>query len=142
MLGFSWVLAILALVVMGGMGAYALINPRWAARFVRLKDDPERPGGFAEFRATYGGLFFGTHAAALLLVALYLRGGSDVIGLSAGGAVFALGAGYAGSAFGRAVSMLRDKTRTKFNIGSTFFELGAALCLWAPWIAGMANGMR
>jgi hypothetical protein len=142
MLGVSWFLAILALVVMGAMGAYALVNPRWAARFMRLREDPERPGGFAEFRATYGGLFFGTHAAALALIALYLRGGSDVIGLSAGGAVFVLGAGYAGSALGRAISMLRDGARTGFNIGSTFFELGAALCLWAPWIAGLWGGMR
>jgi len=142
MLGLSWLLAILALAAMGGMGAYALINPRWAARFMRLRDDPERPGGFAEFRATYGGLFFGTHAAALLLILFYLRSGSDVIGLSAGGAVFVLGAGYGASAFGRAISMLRDGTRTKFNMGSTFFELAVAFCLWAPWIAGLSNGMR
>ncbi|MBS0384976.1 MAG: hypothetical protein JSS00_06470, partial [Proteobacteria bacterium] len=57
----AWCLSALALGFGALLGARGLIDPRWAQRLVRLQPD-ERGGGFAEFRATYGGLFFGLHA--------------------------------------------------------------------------------
>ena len=64
MAGALFWLCALALLGGAGMGAYALVNPRWAAWLVRLQPDPARPGGAGEFRATYGGLFFAVHALA------------------------------------------------------------------------------
>ena len=71
---FAWWLSALALLVGVGLGARALIDPAWAAKFVRLKAD-EQGGGQAEFRATFGGVFLGLHLAALLFTLLYLKSG-------------------------------------------------------------------
>lgn len=137
---FPWLLACLPLAAVGVMSLLSFLHPNWGARLVRLRDDPERPGGFAEFRATYGGIFLGSHGAALGLIIMYLASANDLVGVTAGGAVLVLGAGYAGSAAGRAFSMLRDGTRTGFNLGSTGFEAACALLLWAPWFAGLSRG--
>jgi hypothetical protein len=58
------------LAIGAGVGLYAMIRPGWAAWLVRLYPDPSRPGGFGEFRPTYGGLFFFTHALALVCLVL------------------------------------------------------------------------
>lgn len=136
----SWLLACLPLVAVGAMALIAFLHPHWGARLVRLREEAERPGGFAEFRATYGGLFLGSHGAALGLIVMYLGAGNEVVAMTAGGAVLVLGAGYAGSAAGRLLSMARDGARTAFNAGSTVFEAACALLLWAPWVAGMSRG--
>ena len=62
---FAWGLSALALAFGAALGVRALIDPDWAAKFVRLKPD-EQGGGFAEFRATYGGVFLGLHLVALV----------------------------------------------------------------------------
>ena len=56
-------IAIIALGFCAALGAGALLAPKWAAGVVRLAPDPdpEKPGGFSEFRATYGGLLLLIH---------------------------------------------------------------------------------
>jgi hypothetical protein len=130
----AWVVNALALGLGGALGLRALLDPKWASRFVRLRPD-EQGGGEAEFRATYGGVFFFTHAAALFFTLKYLGGGSHVIGVCATGAAAVLSAGWAGSAAGRFFSIWRDGVRTRFNLYSALAEIALALAVGAPWIA-------
>jgi hypothetical protein len=130
---FLWVLNALALAFGVGLGARALFDPKWAARFVRLKAD-EQGGGFAEFRATYGGVFLGVHAIALIMTLMYVSAGEYVVGVAATGAAAALGAGWAGSSGGRVLAMLLDGADTKFNRLSAAVEAALALAIAAPWI--------
>jgi hypothetical protein len=130
----AWLLNVLALAFAAALGARALIDPKWAARFARLRAD-EQGGGEAEFRATYGGVFLFTHAAALFFSLRYLTSGSHVIGVCATGAAAVLSAGWAGSALGRFLAIWRDRVRTKFNLYCAFAELALALAVGAPWIA-------
>jgi len=74
----------------------------WAARIVRLKADPERPGGYSEFRATYGGLFLMLHLTALLMVLQ----APPAMALAA---VLPVSAGWFGAAIGRVFSMSLDR---------------------------------
>jgi hypothetical protein len=129
----AWVLNALALGFGGALGLRALFNPKWAARFARLRPD-EQGGGEAEFRATYGGVFFFTHAAALFFTLKYLGGGSHVIGVCATGAAAVLSAGWAGSAAGRFFAIWRDGVRTRFNLLCAVAEIALALAVGAPWI--------
>lgn len=98
-----------ALVTMG-MGCLGLLTPRLAAKLVRL--GPTSPEGFAEFRATYGGLFVALGLAPLLWPepGLYL-----VAGLA-----------WLGAAVGRIVSMAADDAYFKFNSLSVLFESACA----------------
>ncbi|MGD9980944.1 MAG: hypothetical protein AB7H66_03500 [Hyphomonadaceae bacterium] len=130
---FAWGLSALALIFGAALGARALIDPHWAARFVRLKED-EQGGGFAEFRATYGGVFLFLHLVALVFVASYLLGGEYVIGVLATGAAAVIAAGWAGSALGRLFSMWRDKIDTKFNRLSAGVEAAMAFAIGMPWL--------
>lgn len=129
---FAWGLNVIALALGAALGARALIDPKWAARFVRLKAD-EQGGGFAEFRATYGGVFLGLHAVTLFMSLKYLMGGEFVLGVAAAGGCAALSAGWAGAAFGRAIAIVRDKADTQFNRFSVVFELVMAAALGGPW---------
>ncbi|MES1202310.1 MAG: DUF4345 family protein [Pseudomonadota bacterium] len=131
----AWLLTLLALSFGTYLGARALIDPKWAARLVRLKADDAQPGGFAEFRATYGGVFLGLHGLALLITLHWVMYGQEVVGSLATGAVLVLSAGWFGAAFGRAVSMWRDGTRTQFNVISCVIEATIGLFLASPWIA-------
>jgi hypothetical protein len=132
-MAFAWFVNALALVFGAGLGARALIDPNWAAKFVRLKAD-EQGGGFAEFRATYGGVFLGLHAVTLLMTLRYLFGGEYVLGLAAAGAAAALSAGWGGAAFGRLIAIWRDGADTPFNRLSAGIELAIALAIGAPWL--------
>jgi hypothetical protein len=130
-----WVLNALALAFGAFLGARGLVDPKWAARLVRLKED-EQGGGFAEFRATYGGVFLGLHAVALFFTLQWIAGREAVIGTMAAGAAAALCAGWAGAAFGRLVSMWRDQgTRTAFNRVSVAVESALAVLIGGPWAA-------
>ena len=130
---FLWILNALALAFGAGLGARALLDPKWAARFVRLKAD-EQGGGSAEFRATYGGVFLATHLVALIMTLLYVSAGEFVVGVAATGAAAALGAGWAGASGGRVLAMLLDGTDTRFNRLSAVVEAALALAIAAPWI--------
>jgi hypothetical protein len=131
---FAWLLNALALAFGAGLGVRALLDPHWAARFVRLKAD-EQGGGFAEFRATYGGVFAGVHIVALLMSVRYLMEGEHIVGLSAAGAAAAIGAGWAGAAVGRVLAIWRDGADTPFNRLSVCVETACALAIAAPWLA-------
>lgn len=130
---FAWLVSVLALIIGAGLGARALIDPDWATKFVRLKAD-EQGGGQAEFRATYGGVFLGLHAAALLLAIFYLMGGEYVIGVCATGASAAIAAGWGGAACGRAIAIWRDGADSKFNRMSVGVELAMAFAIAMPWL--------
>ena len=129
---FAWWLSALALLVGVGLGARALWDPAWAAKLVRLKAD-EQGGGQAEFRATFGGVFLGLHLVALLFTLLYLQSGAYLVGVCATGAGAAISAGWGGAAFGRAVSIWRDKADTKFNRLSIGIEIAMAFAIGMPW---------
>ena len=130
---FAWWLSALALLVGVGLGARALYDPAWAAKFVRLKAD-EQGGGQAEFRATFGGVFLGLHLVALVFTLLYLKSGAYVIGVSATGASAAIAMGWGGAAFGRAIAIWRDGADTKFNRLSVGVEITMAFAIAMPWL--------
>jgi hypothetical protein len=132
-MGFAWGLCALALLLGAALGARALIDPEWAAKFVRLKAD-EQGGGFAEFRATYGGVFVGLHLVALVFTLFYLWGGEYVIGVCATGAAAVVAAGWAGAAFGRVIAMWRDGADTNFNRMSAGVEITMAFAIGMPWL--------
>lgn len=136
----AWGLSAVALLFGLALGARGLVDPGWAARLVRLRED-ERGGGFAEFRATYGGVFAGLHAVALYFVMRWLSGGDVTTGVLAAGACAAVSASWAGAAFGRGVSIWRDKgADTKFNRLSMLVEAVVALCVGLPWFLWLAGG--
>jgi Domain of unknown function (DUF4345) len=131
----AWSVNALALALGAGLGLRALIDPIWAKRLVRLTQDLERAGGFAEFRATYGGFFFGSHAFALLLSGVWLWAGAYEAGVYATSASAVLAAAWGCTGAGRVLSMLRDGTRTRFNMFSAGFEFAVALAIAAPHLA-------
>ncbi len=101
---YTEIIALLALGFGTALGLGALFLPEWASNFVRLKADPDRPGGYSEFRATYGGLFFFAHLTAFILVLMPLP-------IFAVAAVLPLAAGWFGAALGRLFSMVLDRDK-------------------------------
>ncbi len=133
MLFAAWIINALGLAFGAFLGLRALIDPGWAQTFVRLAPD-QQGGGFAEFRATYGGVFLGLHGVALLMSVLFIMGGEYVIGVAATGAAAVLSAGWGGAAFGRVLSIFLDGADTPFNRLSAGVEAALALAIAAPWI--------
>ena len=99
---YGELLALAALGFGALLGLGALFAPEWASRFVRLKADPDRPGGYSEFRATYGGLFLLAHLTAFLII---LKAPPAIAVF----AVLPLSAGWIGAAMGRAFSAVLDR---------------------------------
>jgi hypothetical protein len=130
-------LAATGLLIGAGMGLYAMLNPGWAAKLVRLRED--QPGGAAEFRGTYGGLFLGAHGAALALMIPFSREIEDLGGVPTHwalmGALAACAMMWLGTSFGRALSVALDRTGGAFNYGSIAFEIAVGLMIAAPWLA-------
>ncbi|MEM5517404.1 hypothetical protein WNY37_10600 [Henriciella sp. AS95] len=85
------------------MGLGALFVPKWAQGVVRLVPDPDpaKPGGYSEFRATYGGLLFMVHMTTLVIL---LRVG----GFYSLFAIMPVAAGWFGAGLGRSLSLLLD----------------------------------
>ncbi|MBI1252315.1 MAG: hypothetical protein GC189_12690 [Alphaproteobacteria bacterium] len=135
---FAWIMACVALTLGAGLGLRGLLDPNWASGLLRLKAEEGRPGGFAEFRATFGGLFLFAHAVALLAAVRHLMTGDDVMAVYAGGGLAVLSAAWGGTALGRIVAMARDGADTPFNRASTAFEIVIAAMLAAPWAFGLA----
>jgi hypothetical protein len=109
------------------LGLKGLLDPQWAARLVRLQTEPGKPEGAAEFRATFGGMFFGLHAVALLLV--HVPGGGQG-GLAA---CWVVAAGWWFTALGRAWSRLVDPpARHPFVLQSIAIEIAAGFLI-AAW---------
>ncbi|HEX5006414.1 MAG TPA: DUF4345 family protein [Hyphomonadaceae bacterium] len=122
------VVALLACVIGGGLGGYALINPRWASKLVRLIPKEGRIEGKSEFRATYGGLFLGAHAFAFWVVLAAYPGAEF--------AAAGVGAAWLGSGLGRIVSIALDKTGSGLNWFNVAFEAVLGLMLLSPLFFG------
>ena len=105
---YGQVISCIALGAGAAMGLGALMSPRWASGVVRLVEtpDPARPGGYSEFRATYGGLFLMAHLAALL-IALKLPA------IYAAFAAMPLALGWIGAGVGRLISLFADRGRNR-----------------------------
>ena len=88
-----------------GFGAFAgfvaLFRPQAIANTLRLQPNPERPGGFAEFRATFGGVFFMIHITAFVVV-LHLPPDISTF------VILPIAMAWYGAAIARLVSMLVD----------------------------------
>lgn len=119
-------------VIGAGLGLGAIISPEWAAKLVRMQADPDRPEGYAEFRATFGGIFLFLHIA--FLAAVFLNQG--VIGAAA-----VLSFGWGGAALGRILSLVLDgeKVRTKHNYVSIVVEVAAAIAFALPVVNFVIN---
>ena len=84
------------------VGLIALFRPAAIASSLRLQADPNKPGGFAEFRATFGGVFFMIHLTAIVSV-LHLPPRLGIF------VVLPIAAAWLGAAFARLASMVLDK---------------------------------
>lgn len=82
-------------------GLIALFRPAQIASSLRLQANPAKPGGYAEFRATFGGVFFMIHAVALLLVLRLDAAQSALV-------VMPIAAAWLGAAIARSLSMFLD----------------------------------
>ncbi len=124
------ILGAIACVIGGGLGAYAMVNPRWASKLVRLAPTEGTVEGKSEFRATYGGLFLAPHAfVAWALISG--RVGSDL-------AAAVMGTAWLGSGLGRLLSIALDKTATGLNWFNVAFELVLGIALLSPILIGTA----
>ncbi|MCA8901617.1 MAG: hypothetical protein KDA53_10230 [Hyphomonas sp.] len=105
---YGEVISSVALVFGAGLGLGALFFPNWAAGVVRLMEDPDplKPGGFSEFRATYGGLFLFSHLMTLVII-IKMPAVFSVM------AALPLAAGWIGAGLGRAFSLLMDRERNR-----------------------------
>lgn len=135
----SFMIAGFAAALGGLMGLLSLAVPAWGASVVRLQPCHEKPGGWTEFRATYGGMFFALHGAVLLSIAMSAQAGTASV-IATG---FAAGAAWFGMATGRIVSMALDhdsqNTRTSYNVSAVVFEYVMAGALMAPFIAHLGG---
>ena len=91
------------------IGFISLINPNWGANVVRLQADPDplKPGGYSEFRATYGGLFMMLHLMALILTLQLPRTSADILVLAP------LAAAWIGAGLGRTLSLVLDREENR-----------------------------
>lgn len=96
-----------------GLGLYGLLVPMGALRLVGLALDPARPEGISEVRATYGGVFTGISAAALVL--------------GTPGAFAVLATGWAGAGIARTASVLADRAPLRPNLPGIVVEFGIAV---------------
>ncbi len=122
------IVSALGLAFGAALGLGSLLNPDWAARTVRLVEDPARDGGYSEFRATYGGLLLMTHATALAALVM-LPPTLSTIG------VVPLAAGWLGAAFGRTLSLILDGDRLRSRALIPVWiatEIGLAIAIGLP----------
>lgn len=85
-------------------GLYAIIAPDRIARSLRLQADMRKPGGYAEFRSTFGGVFFMIHAAAIVIM-------FAAPAAIAAHTVAPIAAAWYGAAIFRCLSMALDKEK-------------------------------
>ncbi|MBX3493455.1 MAG: hypothetical protein KF899_10855 [Parvibaculum sp.] len=113
-------LPFLAALIGAALGAYAAFRPAHVAGLVGIAFDPARAESISEVRATYGGVFLGSHAAAF------------VMGVPA---VFvALGCAWGAAALIRVISSLADKVPFRANGPGIAVEIGMAGALIVPFL--------
>ena len=126
------IIAITALGFGSLLGLVGLFSPKWASGMVRLvaNPDPDKPGGFAEFRALYGGFFLLLNLTALVIVTQPdLKIAYKVFTL------FPISAAWIGAALGRTISMVMDKEDNRgagINPLAIGVELVVGLAIAAP----------
>ncbi|MEZ5997905.1 MAG: hypothetical protein R3B98_04365 [Hyphomonas sp.] len=105
---YGEIISSVALLFGAALGLGGMFVPTWAAGVVRLMEDsdPLKPGGFSEFRATFGGLFLFSHTMALVIVLNMPPVFSTM-------AVLPLAAGWIGAALGRGLSLVLDRNRNR-----------------------------
>ena len=133
-----WIIAGLAALLGFGMGFAALVTPRWAQSVVRLAPDPRWKGGWAEFRAGFGGALCLLHGAVLLTLVMSFQAGAGAVM----GSSFAASLYWLGMVIGRGLSMLADaeqETRTSYNLMGLGFELVMAGALGAPFLSHLGG---
>ncbi len=109
---FLELISIIALGFCAALGFGALLAPKWAAGVVRLvaDPDPEKPGGFSEFRATYGGLLLLIHLSVIIILL------QDQLALTYKVlALLPVAMGWIGAGLGRLLSLLLDKAENREN---------------------------
>ena len=133
------IISLITLLIGAVLGLSAMFSPAWASRVVRLVEDPDplRPGGYSEFRATYGGLFLFSHLmTAILLVNL---GGSEPEILTSI-VVLPLAAGWIGAGVSRLMSRILDRIKNR-EPGMIpvwiVFEIIFGLAIAAPFIQSL-----
>lgn len=109
------ILDLISLIALGfcaALGFGALLAPKWAAGVVRLvaDPDPDKPGGFSEFRATYGGLLLLIHLTVMIVL---LQAQLDVTYKVF--ALFPVAMGWIGAGLGRLLSLMLDKQENRAN---------------------------
>ena len=115
------------------IGFGALVSPKWAAGVVRLQADPDplKPGGYSEFRATYGGLLLMLHLMAIYMVSFSKRTEIDILILAP------LAAAWIGAGIGRTASLIldREENRTPGLIPVWIpMEFALGLAIFAPFL--------
>lgn len=115
------------------IGFGALISPKWAAGVVRLQadQDPLKPGGYSEFRATYGGLLLLLHFMAIVLVWHLPKTQTDILVLAP------LAAAWVGAGIGRSISLVldREENRSAGLIPVWIpMEFALGLAIFAPFL--------
>lgn len=109
-----------------GLGVKGFFDPAWAGKLVRLQPEHGQPEGFAEFRSTLGGMFFGLHAAALVCL-MFWKGDAGLA------ACAILSAGWLFTALGRIVAYQKDpECRHQHVINSIIIEVvaGVLIAVW------------
>ncbi len=109
---FGEIISIIGLGFAALLGLGSLISPNWGAGVVRLVEnpDPAKPGGFSEFRATYGGLFLFSHLMAIVLILALHNAEPPALTTMI---VLPLAMGWFGAAIGRTASLVLDRTRNR-----------------------------
>lgn len=120
-------LAVIACVIGGALGGFALARPLDVLTWVGLRRDEDKVHAISEVRATYGGLFVLSHAGAAAMLGYFPAAGAYM--------ALALGLAWTGAAIGRAFSIVADKARTPFNMGAAIFELLMGVALTLPFWA-------
>ena len=128
-LHLSLFLAVISCLMGAGLGALALLRPAKILLMVGLSLRQGVSHSISEVRATYGGLFFVSHAGTALALALSPKIGACMAAT--------LGLAWSGAAFGRVVSMISDRLVTRYNLGATAFEALMGLTLATPLWAYM-----
>ena len=134
----TWLIAMVAALIGSAMGLMSFCVPRWGASVVRLAPDPRLKGGWAEFRASYGGAILLPHMAVLLTMAMSFQAGTGAVI----GASFIAATYWLGMAIGRIISMIVDQaeqTLTRYNAMGVGFELVMAVALAMPFVAHLGG---